>query len=68
MISMEKKPKKEIEEIVPNEQTRLELINLAVLFRSSMIGLEEFEAKARSLGVSLSPETIFNLVPSLDLG
>ena len=65
---MKKKLNKDIEEIIPNEQTRLELINLAVLFRSSMIGLEEFEEKARSLGVSLSPENIFNLVPSLDLG
>ena len=41
------------------------MLNLAVLFRSAMIGKDEFEARARSLGVEESPEWVlqqFSLV------
>lgn len=41
-----------------SEEVRLELLNLAVLFRSQMIGKEEFQSKAHSMGVLDTPENI----------
>jgi hypothetical protein len=45
------------------EQVRLELINMAVLLRSYMIGSDEFLAKARLLGVEDPLEKILQSLP-----
>jgi hypothetical protein len=50
------------------EQVRLELINLAVLFRSRMIGREEFAIQAKSLGVTEPVEHILERLPLPALG
>lgn len=56
--------KKESKDLKPSifssvsEEVRLELLNLAVLFRSQMIGKEEFQSKAHSMGVLDSLENI----------
>lgn len=50
------------------EQVRLELINLAVMLRSEMIGRDEFETRARSMGVSKPVEHILEDLPLPQLG
>jgi hypothetical protein len=51
-----------------SEEVRLELLNLAILFRSQMIEKEEFQSKARSMGIMDAPESILRQIPVLDLG
>lgn len=51
-----------------DEQVRLELINLAVMLRSEMIGRDEFESRARSMGVSKPVEHILEELPLPQLG
>ena len=67
---MKKKNKQQVDQInlSDSEEVRLELLNLAVLFRSEMIGKEEFQSKARSMGFQESPEFILEQVPALNLG
>lgn len=51
-----------------SEEKRLELLNLAVLFRSEMIEKEEFHSKARSMGYTDAPEALLQQIPIMDLG
>ena len=51
-----------------SDEKRLELLNLAVLFRSEMIEKEEFRSKARSMGYTEAPETLLRQIPVMDLG
>ena len=50
------------------EQVQLELLNLAVMFRSEMIGKSEFESRARSMGVSKPVDSILEELPLPQLG
>jgi len=45
------------------EQVKLELLNLAVMFRSDMIGKDEFESRARSMGISKPLDLILEELP-----
>lgn len=45
------------------EQIQLELLNLAVMLRSEMIGKDEFESQARSLGVYKPLDRILEELP-----
>ena len=67
---MKKKSKQQDDQVnlSDSEAVRLELLNLAVLFRSEMIGKEEFQSKARSMGFQESPECILQQIPVLNLG
>jgi hypothetical protein len=50
------------------EHVKLELINLAVLFRSEMIGRDEFESRARDMGINKPLEQLLKELPLPQLG